>query len=175
MRRAALSGGAQRRHRGLEHAERGGARHRAGALERVSRSREAKVEMQPAFLPRVVREASVPLADLGIAFLRRKYGLDAASAPAAEATLVRELEGLRAALAAGDGEHLLDARFSYADIAMAVTLQLVRPPSEEFLVLGPATREASTAPALAARFADLLAWRDALYARYRAGADQSRA
>lgn len=35
--------------------------------------------------------------------------------------------------------------------------------------LGPATRAVWTQPALAAEFADLLAWRDGLYAAHRPG------
>jgi glutathione S-transferase len=51
---------------------------------------------------------------------------------------------------------------------MAATLQFVSPPEQ--LALGPATRVACHHPQLAARFAELLAWRDALYARHRHGA-----
>ena len=71
---------------------------------------------------------------------------------------------LRAAL---DGrEHLLDA-FSFADITMATSLQFILPVDDRYIALGPATRDAWTHPTLASEYADLLAWRDRLYARHR--------
>jgi hypothetical protein len=44
---------------------------------------------------------------------------------------------------------------------------MVRPVRNAFIRLGPATRAAWTTPSLEARFADLLAWRDALYEKHR--------
>jgi glutathione S-transferase len=57
--------------------------------------------------------------------------------------------------------------FSFADIAMATALQLTVPVADGYVALGPATRAAWADDALAAEFADLVAWRDALYARHR--------
>jgi len=140
---------------------------RVGFIARLARSREAKVELQPHYFPGFVRRLSAPLTGLALAFLRRKYGMpDSAEA---EATLVRELQRLRAALEAGGG-YLVGGAFSYADIAMAVTLQLVSPVEDRYVALGPATRAAALHPQLAPRYADLVAWRDALYARHRRGA-----
>ena len=131
-------------------------------IERLAGSREAKVELQPHYFPGAVRRLSAPATGLAFSFLRRKYGMP--DRAAAEAALVQELEGLRQALQNGQ-RHLVGDRFTYADIAMAVTLQFVAPP--EHLKVGPATRAACHASQLAARFAELLAWRDALYARHR--------
>jgi glutathione S-transferase len=50
---------------------------------------------------------------------------------------------------------------------MAVTLQFIRPVEGGFIPLGPGRREAWSHPALAERFADLLRWRDQLYAEHR--------
>lgn len=138
---------------------------RALYLQRFSAHREAQIEAQPAFLPAPVRRATVGLTPLAVAFLRKKYGIDAEVRAAAEATLARELEAVRAAL---DGRpHLVASQLTYADIAMAVTLQFVSPPETRKLVLGPGTRAACVAPSLVRRFADLVAWRDALYAHHR--------
>jgi glutathione S-transferase len=63
-------------------------------------------------------------------------------------------------------KYILDG-FSFADIAMAATLQMVRPVADNYLAIGPATRDAWTDPELSERFADLLAWRDALYREHR--------
>jgi glutathione S-transferase len=138
---------------------------RALYLVRVAQDREAKLEMQPALFPRWLRVAGLPLADAAIGFLRRKYAITEA-ADSAEQALVRELDALRAALGK-TGAYLVGGRFSHADISMAVTLQFVTPPGGDVLPLGPATRRSCTEPALAARYADLLAWRDDLYARHR--------
>ncbi len=120
--------------------------------------------MQPAFIPAAVRRASAPATDLAIAFLRRKYCVDAAAASRAEATWTLELDTLRDALARRS--YLLEG-FSYADITMALTLQFLAPVADRFLPLGPATRASCFHPQLAERYADLVAWRDALYERHR--------
>lgn len=142
---------------------------RALYLERLSHDHAAKVEMQPPILPASVRRAAVPAADLAIAFLRRKYAIDAATLAAAAATLTRELEALRAALA-GNRPHLLGDTLTYADLTMAVTLQSVAPVAARYIPLGPAARASWRHPELAERFADLVAWRDALYEHHRAAA-----
>ena len=51
-------------------------------------------------------------------------------------------------------------------VAKGEVLAFVTPPSSG-LRIGAHSRVSFTHPALAARFADLLAWRDALYAKYR--------
>jgi glutathione S-transferase len=150
-----------------ERSERALAAARARYLDRVLASRDAKVEMQPSFLPLAIRRLSVPITDTAIRFLRGKYNVDAGSAALHEATLVAELEGLREGLAAGGGAHLVGRGLTYADVAMAVTLQFVAPVEDTFLPLGPATRASCHDEALAARFADLVAWRDRLYTRFR--------
>jgi glutathione S-transferase len=136
-------------------------------MDRLGRSRAAKLEQQPPSFPGPVRQLAVPAVDLAISFLRKKYGMP--DSPAAGATLVRELERLRSALEAGGG-YLVEGALSYADIAMAVTLQFVSPVEDRYLPLGPATRAAALHPQLAPRYADLVAWRDALYARHRRSA-----
>jgi len=142
---------------------------RALYLERLTHDRAAKIEMQPPFLPEPVRRASVPAADLAITFLRRKYKIDDAALAAADATLARELDGLRAALAGGRA-YVVGEGLTYADLAMAVTLQFVAPVDGQYIALGPAARASWGYAALAERFADLVAWRDGLYERHRRGA-----
>jgi len=139
---------------------------RARYLERVLRSPDAKTELQPPFLPLAVRRAAGPATDLAIRFLRGKYRVDASPA-LHEATLVAELEVLRDALGAGKKKHLVGAGPTYADVTMAVTLQFVAPVADDFIALGPATRASCFDADLAERFADLVTWRDQLYARFR--------
>jgi glutathione S-transferase len=102
-------------------------------------------------------------ADVTFAFLRWKYGFGS-NGEASQRTMRAALEDLRAALAGRT--YLLDT-FTYADVAMAVVLQMVRPVSDRYMPLGPAGREVWTNEELARSFADLVEWRDRLYACHR--------
>jgi glutathione S-transferase len=135
-------------------------------LERLARDPQAQIEMQPRELPEWLRRATAPMTRLVVRFIRRKYGIDAAASRSAEATLVRELDALREALSGRT--HLLGETLTYADIAMAVTLQFVSPVDTRWVPLGPASVTAWTHPHLASRYPDLIGWRDTLYARWRA-------
>jgi glutathione S-transferase len=140
---------------------------RACYLGRVGARRAAKIEMQPTFLPNVIRRASVPAADLAIGFLRRKYADTMPAGDSAEQGLVRELERLRRVLRGRGGDTLVGDEFTFADVAMAVTLQFVVPVQPPYMPLGPATRQACFSPEVAAQFGDLVAWRDRVYERWR--------
>jgi glutathione S-transferase len=107
--------------------------------------------------------AIAPLAGIGMRLFKRKYGIDPLDGPRHEAALRSFLDRARAATAS---TYVLGS-FSYADIAVAVAIQFVEPPPDERLPLQPATRRCMGTPSLAADFADLLAWRDALYERHR--------
>jgi glutathione S-transferase len=76
------------------------------------------------------------------------------------------LELVRARVKAG-ATTILDGGFSFADITMAAAMQFVRPVEHPALKLGPATRAVWTHGKIAGEYADVLAWRDAIYARYR--------
>jgi len=136
---------------------------RAMLLARMAQSRAALREQLPPFVPGALRSTLEPLASSGVRYLARKYGIDDDGAQY-EARARAALDHLRAALRGR--EHLLGG-FSFADITMATSLQFILPVAEEHISLGPATREAWTHPALAAEYADLLAWRDRLYAAWR--------
>jgi glutathione S-transferase len=82
----------------------------------------------------------------------------------ANATMRGVLDALRAGLKGRD--NLLDG-FSYADVAMAVVLQMVSPVDSGYIRLGPERRRAWTEPVLAKDYADLVEWRDRLYAARR--------
>jgi glutathione S-transferase len=127
------------------------------------KSDDALRELVPAPL-RGLGAASIATAKTGVSFIRRKYGLtgdEAASRDAMRAALVT----LRHALS-GDRSYVMD-ELSFADVAMAAALQMVKPVDQRFLAIGPATRAAWTDAELAGEFADLLAWRDRLYEAYR--------
>jgi glutathione S-transferase len=103
-----------------------------------------------------------PTARFGTFMLTRKWK---ARLPEAEAEMrvARALEQLREALA---GKEYLDGKFSLADIVMAGVVQTIKPVSDKYIPLQPATREAWTRSTLAARFGDLVGWRDVLFDKH---------
>lgn len=139
------------------------------ALSRMANDDEALREQVPKALRKTLGPLGLSLARWGVERVRRKYGADLASAAQHEAALREVLEILRADLAkAPPGEpRTLLGTFSFADIAMAQVVFTVSPPVSAALRIGKASRRSFETPTLGAEFADLLAWRDALYARYR--------
>jgi glutathione S-transferase len=140
---------------------------RIAFVPRLAADRAAQEEVLPPGIPRALRPALTGVSQLITRFLASKYSISSDALPEAEATCIAFLDELRAAL---DGRaYLLDGELTYADLAAAVTLQMVRPVRDAFLRLGPATRACWTTPALAARYPDLLEWRDQLYEKHRRG------
>lgn len=139
---------------------------RALSLTRVLSDPEAIAELVPR------RARGLPLASLlggiGIRRTLRKYGATGAG-EAHRRSLVAALSEIRAWLAisggGASGRPLL-GELTFADIALAQALAFVAPPSSG-LRLGRASRRSFTDPALREEFADLVAWRDALYQTFR--------
>ncbi len=148
-----------------ERAERMSQAGRALLLARLADDRAAQRESLPRWIPSLARGAATPLAAMGVGFLARKYGANARTHAEHEETLREGLHALRAAL---QGRETIFEELTYADVAMATALQLVKPVADRFIAIGPAMRSAWTHEAFATQFADLLAWRDALYERERA-------
>ena len=137
---------------------------RLSVLDRKASSQKAREEALPSFIPASARPLLVGLTSVGLAFVKAKHK-HAIDPKAAGGILTYELEALRSELAGRP--YLLGDAFSYADITMSVSLQFVKPVKDAFLHIGPGTREADTNPEVAARFQDLLDWRDALYEKHR--------
>ena len=135
---------------------------RALLLPRIAHSRDALREQLPGSIPDALRPALQPVAAAGVSYLMRKYAVRADDEAHDESVVRQALDELRAALAGGR-DHLLEDRLSFADVAMAVSLQFILPVADQYIALGAATRAAWTHPALAADHGDLLAWRDRLY------------
>ncbi len=129
---------------------------------RISRSPAALRETLPPPLRRNDAIAGL-MGRMGMNLFMRKYGVPAEDPAKAESMLRNVLERLREALR--DGRSTLLGTFSFADIAMAATMQTVKPVDHPEFRLGPATREAWTDPRLASEFAEVLAWRDRIYAQ----------
>ena len=127
---------------------------------------EALDEALPPGVPGWLRPCLRPLTRLGARWFARKYDVRLDGGAEHLATMRTALGAVRAKLAKSS-PYLLGS-FTYADIAMAVSLQSVAPVADRFIALGPATRRAWSLPALAAEFPDVLTWRDQMYERHRA-------
>ncbi|RKG78591.1 glutathione S-transferase [Corallococcus exercitus] len=138
---------------------------RAYAMPRMLTISRAQQEALPKFVPGFLRPLFAPSARLGMRYVVKKHQVADGSPEVIEAQVAPAYEKLRAAL--GGRPYLLDAGFTYADITTAAMLVLLGPPADRHLPMGPGTREVWTHPGLAARFPDLLAWRDALYDKHR--------
>lgn len=121
---------------------------------------DARREGVPGFVPRALRPA---MGRAGVAYLRRKYGLTLDR----EASAAVVAEGLRTLREALGGKRTLGDELTYADVAMAVSLQLVAPVADDYIRIGRATRLVCTHTQIVNDFADLVKWRDDLYAAHR--------
>ncbi|MBX3229490.1 MAG: glutathione S-transferase [Labilithrix sp.] len=136
-------------------------------LSRMVADSKAQAESLPSFVPGGLRGVMAPTAGMAIRFLARKYGSEGdpeASEARAEETIRPLLEETREAIKDG-GYVLAKDCFTFADIALASSLQVLRPRAE--MAIGPATRAAWTNEKLADEFEDLVAWRDTVYAKHR--------
>jgi glutathione S-transferase len=141
---------------------------RALSLRRMLADRDALAEMVPGPLRRVLGPLGPSLGGFGVARTLRKYEGHTTADARHRAVLTAALDELRASLAeapAGSPKTLFGA-LTYADVAMAQVLIFVDPASDGPR-LGPASRRTFADEALRGAYADLLAWRDALYGALR--------
>ncbi len=138
---------------------------RARVARRVLRDPDALKEAAMAAVPEFLAGVCRPIAALGVRFFSRKYGFELEhavnGAPRLDAVLSRARE------AVGRSGQYLEGQFSAADMMVATLLQAVEPVSDEYLLLGPATRKAWRHEELAEEYRDLLEWRDMVYQRHR--------
>ena len=147
-----------------EQAERLMAAGRARTTARTLESVEALREALPKPL-HALGAAGLATAKMAARFLQKKYGTDARTLDEHFRTIEEELSALKRAIEGRD--YLVGDGFTYADICTIAALQFVAPIDLKGVRLGPATRAAWTESELSARFADVLAWRDRVYARHR--------
>jgi glutathione S-transferase len=136
---------------------------RALVTRRTGESPDALLESVPPAL-RALGPVGRALGQSGVRFFVEKYGLASHDAADDVRVIAEELDALRAAL--GSRETLLGS-FSYADVVATSVVQVVSPVEHPALKLGPATRAVWETPELRDRYADLVAWRDRTYTRYR--------
>lgn len=129
---------------------------RTNVVRRILRNDLALEESLPPFVPERLRGALRFVARDAVQRLDRKYA-HLEKPEALRQALLRAREGL-----AETGSDYLLGRFSYADMAMAVVLEIIAPIAHTHPPLGPATRSCWNDPALADEFKDLLDWRDRL-------------
>jgi glutathione S-transferase len=155
--------------RWLEASEQVAAGGRALATSRVTADPEARREALPPIIPEGLLSAMTPLASVGAVFLASKYGFGASSDAGARSQIREGLNALREGLggASSGPRHLVGGTFTFADVAMATAMQFVTPVPDLYISLGPATRRCFTQQDLSEEYADLLAWRDDLYASFR--------
>jgi glutathione S-transferase len=138
---------------------------RALSLRRMVMDEEALGEMVPPVLRKFGGPART-IAGVGVARTLRKYQGHEKSAEEHESEFAGFLDTLRQAVRSlAPGAPMLGT-FSFADIAAAQMLAFVSPPTKG-LRIGNASRRTFSSPGLAARYQDLLAWRDAVYERHR--------
>jgi glutathione S-transferase len=151
----------------VELSERGLAAGRTLSLPRMLESDEALREMVPKPLRKPLGPLASRMGAFGVRRTLRKYGGSALDQAKREAAFVAVLDELREALATATGSpKTLLGQFTFADIAMAQVLAFVEPPAFG-LRIGRASRASFTDAALRERYADLIAWRDALYDAHR--------
>jgi glutathione S-transferase len=138
---------------------------RALVASRLLRSPEAKAEVLPSFVPGPLRPALSLLASLGVSYIRSEFEISGETDAQALSDLREVWSGLARDLKSSGGDYLLGGSLSYADIAMAVTLQALEPTART--PVGPAYRKCWASPELRDEFSGLLDWRDRLYQRHR--------
>ena len=123
---------------------------------------EAQLENTPAWVPGPLRGAFAPSVALATSFIASKHKVTSDSGEVI-ARARPALEEVRAALA--KGPYLVGDSFSFADIAIASALGVVKPHAN--MPVGPATRVILTQETLVDELADLLSWRDEVYRQHR--------
>jgi len=122
----------------------------------ILNNNKALEESLPAFVPKQLRPSLRFIARDAVQRLDRKYA-ELVSSGATRKALIQTQE----TLAQTDADYLL-GNFSYADIAMAVVLEVIAPIALHIPALGSETQRCWHEAALQSEFSDLIKWRDRL-------------
>ncbi|CAL8465486.1 g5022 [Coccomyxa elongata] len=134
---------------------------RAQVYKLLAQNRAARVSLLPPFM-----KALGPLADAVSSWMLWQFSskyADTTSTASIDKTRA-VLKSLRAAIEENNGYVL--GSFTYADITMAVAVQVVAPVGPPFTKLSDDRREDLTNHELQAEFGDLLTWRDAIFQKH---------
>jgi len=127
----------------------------------LRKNKTAQREALPPFIPGPLRGVMAPMAATAAIFLSAKHAIPRDAAGEVE-KLPAVLDEVRRAL--GGGSFLLSG-LTFADVAIAASLQVLRPRADA--PFGPGTRAIWANEKIAADYEDLLAWRDKLYREQR--------
>ncbi|HVK73997.1 MAG TPA: glutathione S-transferase N-terminal domain-containing protein [Kofleriaceae bacterium] len=150
----------------IDLSDRGLAAGRARSLIELREDLDGVMEMVPRNLRWLPGARQIARAGLGRTLRKYRGVRDVGEARAALAGVLDELRAALARAPAGEGAKTLLGRFTFADVAVAQVLAYVEPPAFG-LRLGASTRRSFVDEVLRERYADLVAWRDALYEAYR--------
>ncbi len=140
---------------------------RASVTAAILADPEALRESARAAAPEALTPMLRPVAAMAARFIARKYSADLAAGERNRAGIREVLRELRERK--GSRRHFVGDSFSAFDLWAATLIQGVSPVSHRYIRLSPAVQRAWTQPGLAAEFADLVQWRDEIYAVYRRG------
>lgn len=132
---------------------------RGRGIQLVAQDPEFALSFTPPALKRMPLAAA--FSRFGSGLLARKYGVDM------QGTRERIRDGIATMRAALGGRPYVNDRFSYADILIATTLQLMAPVGDRYIAMDPTMQRVWRDDELAREFRDLIQWRDELYARHR--------
>lgn len=137
---------------------------RLRATRRISHSVDALAERLPGYTPDALRKPLAPMAFIATQYILGKYRLPG-SDEMVQFRLMDEFFGT--ASAALHGRDFVFNQFSFVDIVIATALQALTPVDDRYIYLGPGSRVCMCEPELAEKYANLIAWRDEIYARFR--------
>ena len=129
----------------------------------VLRDPQARYESMPKNWPRAARRVLLPMVWLGAWYLRAEFDFDTME-------LKRRMEEVEAGMAhfrsmgLRPERYCLGDRFTFADIAVASTIQAFSPVDTRFFRYPDATRRAWTWDKMSLDFSPLLEWRDWIFA-----------
>lgn len=131
---------------------------------KMRRDPEVLRDLVPPAVPRPLRSALVPLVRISTVYIGRKYRVREHDPSEARETIRRHLAQIQKDL---HGRSTLLPTFTFADIAVAVAVGVLRPVDHPALPGGRAMRAAFGLPDLVEEFEELVVWRDRIYAERR--------
>jgi glutathione S-transferase len=131
---------------------------------RMTQNPGALRDLMPPQVPEPLRPVLLPLVRLTTAYIGRKYRVRERDPGEAQEIIRRHLARLQADL---QGRSTLLPTFTFADIATAVAVGVLRPVDHPALPGVPAARAAFSLSDLAEEFGALVEWRDRIYAERR--------
>lgn len=139
---------------------------RALLVSKIPKNRQAVRENIPSFLPQFLRPACTPLVSIGLKYIAHEFDIGSSESKKSAEEFSSILATIDADLTKSASGYLL-GDFSYADVAIAAALQLLKPVSNDYVRIGDGMRACMTEDTLSHQFSDLVRWRDSIYERHR--------